>query len=71
MDMKTAPLALLNDLSLPQTDALIGHAVQGPFFEPTVVTKATTDMLRAREETFGGVKQSGLGREGSHHRMDD
>ena len=112
-----------------------GHALQGQFFEPTVVTEATADMLCAREETFGpfapvfrfkteqeaidaanntefglasyfysrdvgrifrvsealeygmvginvgilatehvpfgGVKQSGLGREGSHHGMDD
>ena len=112
-----------------------GHALQGQFFEPTVVAEATADMLCAREETFGpfapvfrfkteqeavdaanntefglasyfysrdvgrifrvaealeygmvginvgilatehvpfgGVKQSGLGREGSHHGMDD
>ena len=112
-----------------------GHALQGQFFEPTVVTEATADMLCAREETFGpfapvfrfkteqdaidaanntefglasyfysrdvgrifrvaealeygmvginvgilatehvpfgGVKQSGLGREGSHHGIDD
>ena len=71
MDMKTSLLALLNDPSLPKTDALIGHALPGPFFEPTVVTEATADMLCAREETFGGVQQSGLGREASHHRMDD
>ncbi|BEP37485.1 NAD-dependent succinate-semialdehyde dehydrogenase [Variovorax sp. V59] len=112
-----------------------GHRMQGQFFEPTVVADATSDMLCAREETFGpfapvfrfkteqdgidaanntefglasyfytrdvgrifrvaealeygmvginagviatehvpfgGVKQSGLGREGSHHGMDD
>ncbi|KQX24603.1 NAD-dependent succinate-semialdehyde dehydrogenase [Variovorax sp. Root434] len=112
-----------------------GHRMQGQFFEPTVVAEATSDMLCAREETFGpfapvfrfkteqdgidaanntefglasyfytrdvgrifrvaealeygmvginagviatehvpfgGVKQSGLGREGSHHGMDD
>ena len=112
-----------------------GKALQGQFFEPTVVAGATADMLCAREETFGpfapvfrfttekeaidaanntefglasyfysrdvgrifrvsealeygmvginvgilatehvpfgGVKQSGLGREGSHHGMDD
>ena len=112
-----------------------GHALQGQFFEPTVVSEATADMLCAREETFGpfapvfrfkteqeavdaanntefglasyfysrdvgrifrvsealeygmvginvgilatehvpfgGVKQSGLGREGSHHGIDD
>ena len=112
-----------------------GKALQGQFFEPTVVSGATADMLCAREETFGpfapvfrfktekeavdaanntefglasyfysrdvgrifrvsealeygmvginvgilatehvpfgGVKQSGLGREGSHHGMDD
>ncbi len=112
-----------------------GHALQGQFFEPTVVSGATSDMLCAREETFGpfapvfkfsteqeaidaanntefglasyfysrdigriyrvaealeygmvginvgilatehvpfgGVKQSGLGREGSHLGMDD
>lgn len=112
-----------------------GHALQGQFFEPTVVSGATADMLCAREETFGpfapvfkftteqeaidaanatefglasyfysrdigriyrvgealeygmvgvnvgilatehvpfgGVKQSGLGREGSHFGMDD
>ena len=112
-----------------------GHALQGQFFEPTVIADATADMLCAREETFGpfapvfrfkteqeaiaaanatefglasyfysrdvgrifrvsealeygmvginvgilatehvpfgGVKQSGLGREGSHHGMDD
>jgi succinate-semialdehyde dehydrogenase/glutarate-semialdehyde dehydrogenase len=112
-----------------------GHALQGQFFEPTVVSGATADMLCAREETFGpfapvfkfsteqeaidaanntefglasyfysrdigriyrvaealeygmvginvgilatehvpfgGVKQSGLGREGSHLGMDD
>jgi succinate-semialdehyde dehydrogenase/glutarate-semialdehyde dehydrogenase len=112
-----------------------GKRLQGQFFEPTVVADATSDMLCAREETFGpfapvfkfkteqeaidaanntefglasyfysrdigritrvsealeygmvgvnvgilatehvpfgGVKQSGLGREGSHHGMDD
>ncbi len=112
-----------------------GKALQGQFFEPTVVSGATADMLCAREETFGpfapvfkftteqeaidaanatefglasyfysrdigriyrvgealeygmvgvnvgilatehvpfgGVKQSGLGREGSHFGMDD
>jgi succinate-semialdehyde dehydrogenase/glutarate-semialdehyde dehydrogenase len=112
-----------------------GNALQGQFFEPTVVANASADMLCAREETFGpfapvfrfkteqeaidaanntefglasyfysrdvgrifrvsealeygmvginvgilatehvpfgGVKQSGLGREGSHHGMDD
>ncbi|MGE0351318.1 NAD-dependent succinate-semialdehyde dehydrogenase [Hydrogenophaga sp.] len=112
-----------------------GKKLQGQFFEPTVVAEATSDMLCAREETFGpfapvfrfkteqeaidaanntefglasyfysrdvgrifrvsealeygmvginvgiiatehvpfgGVKQSGLGREGSHHGMDD
>jgi succinate-semialdehyde dehydrogenase/glutarate-semialdehyde dehydrogenase len=112
-----------------------GHALQGQFFEPTVISGATADMLCAREETFGpfapvfkfgteqeaidaanntefglasyfysrdigriyrvaealeygmvginvgilatehvpfgGVKQSGLGREGSHLGMDD
>jgi len=112
-----------------------GKALQGQFFEPTLITEATPDMLCAKEETFGpfapvfrfkteqevigmandtiyglacyfytrdigriyrvsealefgmvgvnvgvlatehvpfgGVKQSGLGREGSHHGMDD
>ncbi|PKO44784.1 MAG: succinate-semialdehyde dehydrogenase (NADP(+)) [Betaproteobacteria bacterium HGW-Betaproteobacteria-3] len=112
-----------------------GNKLQGQFFEPTVISEATADMLCAREETFGpfapvfrfkteqeaidaanntefglasyfysrdvgrifrvsealeygmvginvgiiatehvpfgGVKQSGLGREGSHHGMDD
>jgi succinate-semialdehyde dehydrogenase/glutarate-semialdehyde dehydrogenase len=112
-----------------------GKKLQGQFFEPTVVSEATSDMLCAREETFGpfapvfrfkteqdaidaanntefglasyfysrdvgrifrvaealeygmvginvgiiatehvpfgGVKQSGLGREGSHHGMDE
>ena len=112
-----------------------GHKLEGQFFEPTVISEATADMLCAREETFGpfapvfrfkheqeaidaanntefglasyfysrdigriyrvaealeygmvginagviatehvpfgGVKQSGLGREGSSHGMDD
>ena len=30
-----------------------GHKLQGQFFEPTVVSEATADMLCAREETFG------------------
>jgi len=30
-----------------------GHRMQGQFFEPTVVAEATSDMLCAREETFG------------------
>jgi succinate-semialdehyde dehydrogenase/glutarate-semialdehyde dehydrogenase len=111
------------------------HALGGTFFEPTIITGATRDMLFSQEETFGplaplfrfetdqqaidmandtifglaayfyardlsrvtrvsealeygmvgintglistevapfgGVKQSGLGREGSHHGMDD
>jgi succinate-semialdehyde dehydrogenase/glutarate-semialdehyde dehydrogenase len=112
-----------------------GQALQGQFFQPTVVANASSDMLCAKEETFGpfapvfrfkteqeaidaanntefglasyfysrdvgrifrvsegleygmvginvgiiatehvpfgGVKQSGLGREGSHHGMDE
>jgi succinate-semialdehyde dehydrogenase/glutarate-semialdehyde dehydrogenase len=112
-----------------------GKKLSGQFFEPTVISNATSDMLCAKEETFGpfapvfrfkteqeavdaanntefglasyfysrdmgrifrvsealeygmvginvgilatehvpfgGVKQSGLGREGSHHGMDD
>ena len=112
-----------------------GHKLKGQFFEPTVVSEATADMLCAKEETFGpfapvfrfkteqeavdaanntefglasyfysrdigriyrvaealesgmvginsgvistehvpfgGVKQSGLGREGSHHGIDE
>jgi succinate-semialdehyde dehydrogenase/glutarate-semialdehyde dehydrogenase len=112
-----------------------GRRIEGQFFEPTVIAEATSDMLCAKEETFGpfapvfrfkteqeaidaanntefglasyfytrdvgrifrvaealeygmvginagviatehvpfgGVKQSGLGREGSHHGMDD
>jgi succinate-semialdehyde dehydrogenase/glutarate-semialdehyde dehydrogenase len=31
------------------------HALGGTFYEPTVVSGATTDMLFAREETFGPV----------------
>ncbi len=30
-----------------------GHKLEGQFFEPTVVSEATADMLCAREETFG------------------
>ena len=30
-----------------------GHALQGQFFEPTVIENASADMLCAREETFG------------------
>ena len=30
-----------------------GHKLQGQFFEPTVISEATADMLCAREETFG------------------
>jgi succinate-semialdehyde dehydrogenase / glutarate-semialdehyde dehydrogenase len=31
------------------------HALGGTFFQPTVITNVTTDMLVAREETFGPV----------------
>ncbi len=31
------------------------HALGGTFFEPTILTNATSDMLLAREETFGPV----------------
>ena len=30
-----------------------GHKLSGQFFEPTVISEATSDMLCAREETFG------------------
>ncbi|MFC5523994.1 NAD-dependent succinate-semialdehyde dehydrogenase [Polaromonas jejuensis] len=30
-----------------------GHKLQGQFFEPTVISEATGDMLCAKEETFG------------------
>jgi succinate-semialdehyde dehydrogenase / glutarate-semialdehyde dehydrogenase len=32
-----------------------GHKLQGQFFEPTVIANARSDMLCAREETFGPV----------------
>lgn len=66
-----------------------GHRMAGlgsdRFYEPTIVTGATSEMLFAREETFGpvapvisvaegpfgGVKQSGLGREGSRNGIED
>lgn len=32
-----------------------GRALRGQFFEPTVISQATADMLCAREETFGPV----------------
>ena len=96
MDMKTAPLSLLNDPTLLQTDSLMngqwvagtsrfdvndpatgkkladvanlgpadaiakggkvvvgGKKLNGQFFEPTVISGATADMLCAKEETFG------------------
>jgi succinate-semialdehyde dehydrogenase/glutarate-semialdehyde dehydrogenase len=96
MDMKTAPLSLLNDPTLLKTDSLIngqwvagtsrfdvnapatgkkladvanlgpadaiakggkvvvgGTKLNGQFFEPTVISGATADMLCAKEETFG------------------
>ena len=96
MDMKTAPLSLLNDPTLLKTDSLIngqwvagtsrfdvndpatgkkladvanlgpadaiakggkvvvgGKKLNGQFFEPTVISGATADMLCAKEETFG------------------
>src|SRR3984893_14971359 len=31
------------------------HALGGTFFQPTIITNVTTDMLMAREETFGPV----------------
>jgi succinate-semialdehyde dehydrogenase/glutarate-semialdehyde dehydrogenase len=31
------------------------HALGGSFFEPTVLTEVTTDMMITREETFGPV----------------
>jgi succinate-semialdehyde dehydrogenase/glutarate-semialdehyde dehydrogenase len=31
------------------------HALGGTFFQPTIVTNVTSDMLMAREETFGPV----------------
>jgi succinate-semialdehyde dehydrogenase/glutarate-semialdehyde dehydrogenase len=31
------------------------HALGGTFFEPTIITGATSSMLMAREETFGPV----------------
>jgi succinate-semialdehyde dehydrogenase/glutarate-semialdehyde dehydrogenase len=32
-----------------------GHRIEGRFFEPTVIAEARSDMLCAREETFGPV----------------
>ena len=98
MDMKTAPLSLLNDPTLLKTDSLIngqwvagtsrfdvndpatgkkladvanlgpadaiakggkvvvgGKKLNGQFFEPTVISGATADMLCAKEETFGPI----------------
>jgi succinate-semialdehyde dehydrogenase/glutarate-semialdehyde dehydrogenase len=31
------------------------HALGGTFFQPTIITNVTSDMLMAREETFGPV----------------
>lgn len=64
MDMKTSPLATLSDPGLLKAGALIaGERVRG------TLRFAVDDP--ATEVPFGGAKQSGLGREGSHHSMDD
>jgi len=57
-----------------------GTALHGTFFQPTVITGATREMAVAREEIglnsglistevapFGGIKESGMGREGSKY----
>ena len=61
---------LINDAALAKVEAHVAdalskggsvalggkrHDLGGTFFEPTIVTNVTTDMLVAREETFGPV----------------
>ena len=55
MDLKTSLLARLNDPTLLKTDALAkggqmvgGHRLAGHFFQPTVISEASADMLCAR-----------------------
>jgi succinate-semialdehyde dehydrogenase / glutarate-semialdehyde dehydrogenase len=48
----------ISDAVAKGATAIVGgkrHALGGRFFEPTILTGATTEMLLAREETFGPV----------------
>jgi acyl-CoA reductase-like NAD-dependent aldehyde dehydrogenase len=55
---------------VPRSSPAASAAQGGSFFEPTVLTDVTTDMVITKEETFGPVapryrfKKSGIGRLG-------
>jgi len=46
---------------IPRTQRIIGAGMVG----------VNAGIIATEHVPFGGVKQSGLGREGSHHSMDD
>jgi succinate-semialdehyde dehydrogenase / glutarate-semialdehyde dehydrogenase len=73
---------LVGDALAKGAKALAGaarHPLGGTFYEPTVLVDVPEDARLLREEIFGpvaistteapfpGVKQSGIGREGSHY----
>ena len=64
----TTPSSALPPISMPATSAASGGS---PRRSNTAWSASTTGIISTEVAPFGGVKESGIGREGSHHGIEE